>query len=139
MKTLQETFDTVARHLLTQKERCAIPDPRNTDAIICQLRDPEGRKCAIGVLIPDELYRPEMEGKSVSALAREYKELAEVFEITIVPQAGIVDPREQLLDQLTEIHDSFMPELWASCLETTAREFNLDFGVIRELCPARYN
>lgn len=55
----QEIFDTVAKHLFTQGERAV-----NDDGLCCyrvQLGD-KVLKCAVGALIPDEMYREEMDG-----------------------------------------------------------------------------
>lgn len=32
---------------------------------ICLYRGPEGKKCIVGLFIPDNLYKPELEGKSL--------------------------------------------------------------------------
>lgn len=55
--TNQETFDTVVAHLRKQGCRAGIKNA-------CLYRDGD-RKCAAGCLIPDDKYRPDMEGKSV--------------------------------------------------------------------------
>ncbi len=57
--TPQEIFDKVAKHLFTQGCRSAELD-EDTDSA-CLYRGPEGRMCAVGVLIPDELYNTDME------------------------------------------------------------------------------
>lgn len=58
--TRQETFDTVVRAILKQGKP-------SRDAIgACYYRTHGGLKCAAGHLIPDELYDPKMEGKTVS-------------------------------------------------------------------------
>ena len=57
--TPQEIFDTVAKHLFTQGCRSAELDEDPHSA--CLYRGPEGRMCAVGVLIPDELYNTDME------------------------------------------------------------------------------
>lgn len=53
--TEQELFDTVALHLITQGKRATnqqgVPVYRASD----------GSKCAIGIIIPDRLYVPEIE------------------------------------------------------------------------------
>jgi hypothetical protein len=60
--TKQEIFDTVALHLIKQGKQSA-------DATgDCFYRSPDGLKCAVGCLIPDEVYRPEMEGKNIYQL-----------------------------------------------------------------------
>lgn len=50
----QEIFNKVATHLFTQGEQA-----RNDTA--CLYRAKDNKKCAVGCLIPDEMYIPEME------------------------------------------------------------------------------
>lgn len=57
--TKQETFDIVARGLLTQAARST---NANGD---CKYRGSNGTKCAAGFLIPDEQYRHSLEGETV--------------------------------------------------------------------------
>lgn len=64
MMTNQEIFDTVAVHLLTQNKRATKANCSTT----CQYRTSEGLKCAVGCLIPDEKYTPEMEPYGVYTL-----------------------------------------------------------------------
>ena len=40
--------------------------------LTCQYRGPHGAKCAAGVLIPDELYDPKMEGDSIRGVVADY-------------------------------------------------------------------
>lgn len=56
--TNQETFDIVARHLV--KQGCRSYEY----GFGCVYRSSDGKKCAVGALIPDELYSKEMEGKT---------------------------------------------------------------------------
>jgi hypothetical protein len=42
---------------------------RSGDTFGCEYRDARGNQCAIGCLIPDELYDPLMEGSGVSAVS----------------------------------------------------------------------
>lgn len=58
MPTKQETFDTVVDHLRTQGQ----PSIRDGE---CAYRGALGRRCAAGVLISDEDYKPSMEGHSI--------------------------------------------------------------------------
>lgn len=58
--TKQEMFDKVAEHLLKQGG----PAWDN----MCMYRAPNGRKCAAGCLIPDNLYRKEWEGLAADCL-----------------------------------------------------------------------
>lgn len=57
----QEIFNKVAEHLLTQNAKAMLGEE-------CVYRSEDGCRCAIGCLIPDELYRPEFEGKNVDGL-----------------------------------------------------------------------
>lgn len=84
--TKQEIFDTVVKHLAQQKRRSVIP---NTN--ICMYRSEEGLKCAIGCLIPDEEYNPEMENKAASR---------------IVKSADNILGMNNLLDALQAAHDN---------------------------------
>lgn len=56
MKDIQEAFDVVCEHLLTQKERSTNLEGE------CMYRGIHGRKCALGALISDESYNYELEG-----------------------------------------------------------------------------
>jgi len=55
-ETLQEVFDIVSNHLLTQGKMSVGIDG------FCAYRGENGMKCAAGVLIPDDQYKPAMEG-----------------------------------------------------------------------------
>lgn len=55
----QEIFNTVVRHLHAQGKPCIVKG-------ICRYRGPDNTRCAIGALILDEFYTPEMEGKGVT-------------------------------------------------------------------------
>jgi hypothetical protein len=56
----QEMFDTMVRGLASQGWERSLASVEMSDR--CAYRGDEGRKCAVGWLIPDEAYRPEMEG-----------------------------------------------------------------------------
>ena len=60
MLTARDIYERVSNHLLTQR---AVSEDENGS---CRLRSGNGRKCAIGSLIADELYRPEIEGIGIS-------------------------------------------------------------------------
>jgi hypothetical protein len=62
MYTNQSVFETVARHLFAQGKRAFLP----MDG--CLYRTPTGNSCAVGCLIPDDMYSEDMEGKSVGQL-----------------------------------------------------------------------
>lgn len=64
--TKQQTFNKVVRHLRRQGKKAEVT---LTAIKVCRYRTPDGLKCAVGCLIPDEVYDAEMEGK---ALVLEY-------------------------------------------------------------------
>lgn len=57
----QETFDRVLDHLRKQGE------PAVNNMGFCRYRTEDGRKCAIGALIPDELYQAGIENHTAEA------------------------------------------------------------------------
>lgn len=59
----QTAFDTVVAHLRLQKKRSAKPGTN-----VCMYRGPDGTKCAVGVLIPDDQYSPLFEGEDMDHL-----------------------------------------------------------------------
>lgn len=60
--TPQEIFDTVVTHLRS------MPRQSKNNYGPCKYRSFDGLKCAVGCLIPDELYTPKMEGGDVESL-----------------------------------------------------------------------
>jgi hypothetical protein len=88
--TRQEIFNKVADHLLTQGKPALFDEIGD-----CAYRGQDGSMCAVGCLIPDELYTPEMELKSVDTLLN-----AEF----VLP--GFFYDNYTLLSDLQRIHDS---------------------------------
>lgn len=66
----QEIFDTVARHLFKQGHRAMKIMTVGGDISKgqCAYRGDNGDMCAVGILIGDDLYDPEMEGSSIDAV-----------------------------------------------------------------------
>lgn len=62
-KTNQEVFDAVWNGLASQGFQRSIGYEGT-----CLYRGPDGLKCAVGHLIPDNLYDTDLEGKTVSQL-----------------------------------------------------------------------
>lgn len=101
----QETFTTVATHLLKQGKRATWMSG------VCAYHDPNGLKCAVGCLIPDEEYDVDFDqGWS----------LPEV----IAASPSLQKHDRALLRQLQRIHDSHKPETW----EISLREFARTYG-----------
>lgn len=114
--TLQEIFDTVAQHLLTQREKSKI------DAV-CMYRGLNGLKCAIGALIPDSAYREHIEGAQVDELPRE-----------IIKAAGLLDKEGVALAlDLQDCHDNIYPEDWSERLRDVAANWDLSPAIVDEM------
>lgn len=128
--TPQETFDKVTRHLLTQK---AVSELKGVG---CRYRADNGLKCAVGCLIPDDKYSPDIEGTPVGP---------DFFDLEI----GFFPPRAlalrtlltdlglsgqgKLLSRLQHVHDSFDSSDWPDRLRRVAKDFNLSTAVLDEM------
>lgn len=121
MMTLQEIFNRVKAHLLTQNAKARIPDG-GWGYGACRYRGTNGLKCAIGCLIPDEAYTADLEG---SVLFRVLSTIP-----GIPTSAGRNDPTyvryEILLAELQSIHDRYQPPEWAEQLERLGKRHNLE-------------
>lgn len=95
MRTKQETFDFVVQHLYQQGK------PAMDEEGYCLYRTKDGLMCAVGCLIPDEMYYLSMEKTPIDSLIASGMELPpEVFEYT------------PMLQQLQRVHDS-----WLKCTD----------------------
>lgn len=114
MQTMQETFDTVAIHLLTQnaKSLCI-----GTDGLteICAYRGHNNCKCAAGKLIPDEKYNEELEGNTVT-------------HSTVIGLFTNYDL--SLVHQLQYIHDNYNVDAWPMRLLDLGNKFRLDISKV---------
>lgn len=109
MVTKQEHFDKVANHLLTQNKKALDKTGK------CVYRAPDGTKCAIGCLIPDELYSPKLESRLV-------------FQDIFDPIFGHLTYEERnMLDDLQHVHDKSNVENWKEDLRNLANRWNLEW------------
>lgn len=102
--TNQEAFTAVVLHLRKQGRRAMT----GTD---CLYRAPDGCKCAIGALIPDDQYNPNLEGSNVRAL-------------TYLPALQDINP--DLLHDLQNTHDLYDPKEWEKRFEYIAGKYKLE-------------
>lgn len=114
--TDQEIFDKVAKHLLTQK---AV----SKDEEGCVYRGENGLKCAIGVLIPDDVYTSSLEGNTILSVRNLYPE--------IIEKSGLATVNMYLLDALQTTHDAWDVRSWKVVLKKVAKDFNLDYSVLK--------
>lgn len=107
--TEQEIFDKVWNHFVVNKA----PQSRSSKKL-CRYRGPNGEMCAVGLLIPDEIYSKKMEGLRVGEL------------INIGMLDGDFIKHKILLDRLQTIHDE--PDMFAlieGFLRVVAEDYKL--------------
>ena len=128
--SLQETFTTVATHLLTQRRRSiarlagqAIPS--------CAYRGEEGLRCAVGCLIPDEEYRPEFEGCKLFSIPLDPVMDAPMHSSRCLQQILLREGHDLgLLVELQAVHDRVRPDNWAMALSDVASRFGLQMPTV---------
>jgi len=89
----QAVIDKILTHLWDQGE-CSLVRL----GVGCAYRGLNGTKCAIGILIPDDIYSPDMEGKTFRQLCRQNIAVANLPEIQAIMKVGEV--MQQLHDNL---------------------------------------
>jgi len=114
--TKQEIFDKIAVHLLTQNAVSVGPG----DNQMCKYRTDDGLSCAIGCLIPDELYVKKLEGKEVgsSRIVRE-----------VLKKVGIFN-EGRFLVHFQQMHDYFTPTQWPDYLIEVGNNYKLNTDVV---------
>lgn len=117
----QEIFDKVLAHLRAQGKQ-------STAGGVCAYRSPEGNMCAVGCLIPDELYDPIIEDVGVGWLDNKEAPGGRVLD-SIIDTLGISE-HVGLLRNLQRAHDFPLENslgLWEMCMETIAKDFGLHY------------
>lgn len=124
--TDQEAFDTALFKLREQGVRSLRVEVPGA-LTMCVYRAPNGVKCAVGHLIPDEHYSPELEGNEVTRLPPEL--MNSVF-------AGV---NPDLLADMQFVHDVHMPETkgapldrWEGRMKLLAEKFGLAYTAPKE-------
>ena len=117
--TDQEIFTKVARHLLAQGQRSEryLDDDGEPG---CAYRGTDGLKCAVGCLIPDELYHQSIEGCTVAG------DVVQSVLREAGIRAGYGERTDSLLYELQNIHDYYEPCSWEYYLKIVAKNFNLE-------------
>lgn len=112
----QEVLDSVVLHLLTQNERAEGPCG-------CLYRAPSGLKCAIGGLIVDEHYSPDLEHKYPHEA-----EVAEAIAKSLKVERAFTMQELNFLRNLQKVHDGYPIERWRNTLEELALRWGLKFN-----------
>lgn len=110
--THQDTFNKVAAHLLKQLATSLAPDGTS-----CAYRGDKGRKCAIGCLIPDDLYTSAIEGLVLNELYSEFDPILQALGYTIADIPFLVE--------LQQIHDMHSVASWADLLKEFANKHGI--------------
>lgn len=109
MLTRQQAFNQVCEHLMQQGQRAVA-----SNNVTCQYLATDGCKCAIGCLIPLDEYVPQMEGKNVDELMKEFK------------ISTLVKEDLPLYNRLQGVHDYHPISTWKASLCYVAAEMNLE-------------
>lgn len=116
--TAQQIFDIVAVHLMQQGETAR-------DKGSCKYRCESSHqhktlKCAVGALMPDSMYNPEIEGQSADDLF----DTLEGFE-------SLIDRKHSsMLVELQSIHDYVVPSMWERALRRYAHKTRLSMAAL---------
>ena len=129
MPTMQEIFDKVVNHMLTQNKRSAKERP-HLGSQACLYRGPNGLKCAVGCLIPDSEYSTAFDNPDISTGIKRL--LVKMPEFALALREGGVptddDRIVNMLASLQNVHDLVHTRRWRHELEEKARVFGLQFN-----------
>lgn len=110
--TKQQLFDIVAAHLLIQNEQAMDEDG-------CAYRGKNDTKCAVGCLIPDDLYNIAMENNIVQNIITPYK-------------LTYLEDEIDFLVSCQSIHDSVPVTDWRNSLLGLAEDYGCDTTIIAQ-------
>ena len=94
----QTIVEKVHEHFITSENPPAVSNEPNGPAQ-CLYRTRDGSKCAVGILIPDELYQPDMENNPASDMLTQFGDL---YRHIGIGGAGDLS----FLDELQSCHDT---------------------------------
>lgn len=122
IEALQPIFDKTVEHLANQGERSI--GKWFIAGNNCLYRGPKGRKCAVGIWIPDDEYNPNFEGDSLGDLIVDLQ-----YQPPVIREAGV--HREQaitLLCRMQTAHDDTSSDVdhLKDQLRIIACDFNLN-------------
>jgi hypothetical protein len=118
MATNQELFNKAVAHLRTQGRPARLPGDADRQA--CAYRGINKMMCAVGCLIPDELYGPDLELEG--PFSKKFDRLAEFFEFGEYPD------RREFLSDLQSIHDECSTEADGSFDKANLEQFIAEFA-----------
>lgn len=128
----QADFDKVWNHFVVEKN----PPSVEEDDITCLYRGPNGSRCAVGVLLPDEVYQPTLEGVSLKDLdpnvcvASEFAAWIRSHGLTFLGQLQQAHDQAVLSQMAHNMagHSVLTPGRFHEEIERLLREVAADFG-----------
>ena len=133
--TQQEIFDTVLAHLRKQGKASM------SGADSCRYRGPDGTACAVGCLIPDELYDPLIEGADSTSIFKDCPPFGreddwpDLRPIMARISKHLGTESEPLLGALQRAHDSDLVDKGMPSWERRMRLIALDFQLEYKPAP----
>lgn len=120
----QEIYTKVRNHLLHQGRQAK-------EAGMCKYRTDEGLTCAVGCLIPESMYNPEIEDVSAGmvvwvGLRYRANNRGQAILKGIFDSLGIQKESAPLLRSLQGLHDQHPPSEWEIRLDNLAKDYNLE-------------
>ena len=112
--TKQDIFNTAANGMLKQGKKSEDSEGSSE----CLYRGPNGLKCAVGMLIPDDLYKARFEGQKVSDPSL----IKALVKIGLPNTVVFAD----FLDHLQGVHDDHHVEDWDRELVNFAHHYDLN-------------
>jgi len=109
LQSKQAVLNKVARHLVKQNES-------SLEGPTCMYYGPNGLKCAIGCLIPENLYYKGLETMHVTS-----KSVLRVLGAVI----NFKKVDKDFLEDLQRVHDNEEPEYWKAKLSEVAKDYGL--------------
>lgn len=130
--TAQEIFDRVSTHLFAQGHRSV---DHSGQGIICLYRGPGGAQCAMGCLIPDDVYEVAMECQLAQEVIRYYSGLSH-----LAPYETLVRELQLVHDGDHEMGDEFFDSTATAKLMLTAvaEDFGLSSDILDTLDTLRF-
>ena len=116
----QTMFDHIARHLLRQGRPCRLRS--GDDSAPCLYRRDDDTACAVGSIIPEALYRPDMEGRELCRLIGYLDESGDTDRWLL---GRTMKHHYRLLDALQSLHDGQPEYQWPGALGNIARDIGL--------------
>lgn len=114
--TDQEAFETMVRHLRRQWKRS-----ENANGT-CLYRGPDGLRCAVGCLIPDDQYKRSLEYKDAESIVEDVPALRDI---------GL-----GILLEMQAVHDEFDPSQWEEGFKDVAQVYAFTLPPLEEASHA---